>query len=270
MTDPESYIRSLSDSVPLREPVLRSAINHLSLPHGSTGLDIGCGIGDPTLLLAEAVGPYGHITGLDIEPKRLDHAQRTVEAAGLAARILFRQGDMYHLPFENDSFDWAWSVDCVGYPGGELLPALQEISRVVRPGGIVAVLAWSSQQILPGHSLLEARLNATCSAYTPFLRGRAPEAHYMRALRWFSEAGLVGAAPRTFVGEVWAPLSPGIRRALISLFEMLWGEPQPDVSAEDRRQYERLCLPSSPDFILNLSDYYAFFTYTMFSARIPQ
>jgi demethylmenaquinone methyltransferase/2-methoxy-6-polyprenyl-1,4-benzoquinol methylase len=32
----------------------------------------------------------------------------------------------------------------------------------------------------------------------------------------------------------------------------------------DRAEYQRLCKPESPDFILNLADYYAFFTYSMF------
>ena len=270
MMDIDTYIRRLTESNPLREPTLRSAIHSLHLPRGSRGLDIGCGIGLQALLLADAVGRDGHITGLDLSAERLLHAQGIVDSASLAHRISFRQGDMHELPFENDTFDWVWSADCVGYPAGELLPVLREIARVVRPGGGVAILAWSSQQLLPGHSLLEARLNATGSAYSPFLKGVEPEAHFMRALRWFSEAGLVEAAPHTIVGEVCAPLSPGIRRALISLFEMLWGDPQPEVSAEDRRHYEQLCLPQSPDLILHLPDYYAFFTYTMFRARVPQ
>jgi demethylmenaquinone methyltransferase/2-methoxy-6-polyprenyl-1,4-benzoquinol methylase len=65
-------------------------------------------------------------------------------------------------------------------------------------------------------------------------------------------------------------LSDDIRNALISLFEMLWGEPQPEVSQKDWAEYERLCQPESPEFILNLSDYYAFFTYSMFRGKIPE
>lgn len=270
MTNIDSRIRMLMESYPLRKPVLCSAVQALHLPSGSRGLDVGCGIGLPALLLAEAVGRDGHVTGVDLSPELLQHARRIVDDAGLADCISFREGDLHRLPFEDSGFDWAWSADCVGYPAGDLLPALCEIIRVVRPGGIVAILGWTSQQLLPGHAMLEARLNATCSAYSPCLRGVKPEAHYMRALRGFSEAGLVEAAPHTLVGEVRAPLSPDVCIALTSLFEMLWGEPQPEVSAEDRREYERLCLPQSPDFILHLPDYYAFFTYTMFRAMVPQ
>ncbi|MBE9551710.1 MAG: methyltransferase type 11, partial [Proteobacteria bacterium] len=50
----------------LRGPVIGSAIQALELPHGSSGLDAGCGIGSHALLLANAVGPAGHVTGLDL------------------------------------------------------------------------------------------------------------------------------------------------------------------------------------------------------------
>jgi demethylmenaquinone methyltransferase/2-methoxy-6-polyprenyl-1,4-benzoquinol methylase len=63
--DNDYYIHMLSVFHPLRESILRSALEVLQLPSGSRGLDAGCGIGLPALLLAEAVGPTGHVTGLD-------------------------------------------------------------------------------------------------------------------------------------------------------------------------------------------------------------
>jgi ubiquinone/menaquinone biosynthesis C-methylase UbiE len=270
MTDTESYIQRLLESNPLREPTLRTAIEALRLPSGSRGLDAGCGIGLQVLLLAEAVGPAGHVTGLDVSPEFLLHAAGVVERSGLGARISLQEGDVSKLPIDDDTFDWVWSSDCIGYPVGELLPLLRELARVVRPGGNVAILAWSSQRLLPGYPLLEARLNATCSAYAPLVRGRSPESHFWRALRWFREAGLEKPTAQTFVGDVQAPLGEGVRMALISLFQMLWGEPQPEVSPGDWAEYQRLCQPESPDFILNLPEYHAFFTYTMFQGRVPE
>lgn len=91
----------------------------------------------------------------------------------------------------------------------------------------------------------------------------------MCALGWFREAGLENACARTLVGECSAPLTRDHRHALTSLFEMLWGEPQPGASEADLADYERLCRPESPDFILNRPDYYAFFTYTLFRGFVP-
>jgi ubiquinone/menaquinone biosynthesis C-methylase UbiE len=269
MIDTESYIEQLAESAPLREPVLRSAIQALKLPSGSRGLDAGCGIGHQALWLAEAVGPAGHVTGLDISREFLQHAERMVKKSSVSEQVSFKEGDVNKLPFGDDTFDWVWSSDCVGYPSGDLLPLLKELARVVKPGGIVALLAWSSQQLLPGYPLLEARLNATCSALIPCVKGKKPESNFLRALGWFRHADYERPTVQTFVGDVHAPLSDDIRTALISFFEMLWGEPQPEVSKEDRAEYQRLCQPDSPDFILNLPDYYAFFTYSMFSGKVP-
>jgi demethylmenaquinone methyltransferase/2-methoxy-6-polyprenyl-1,4-benzoquinol methylase len=193
-----------------------------------------------------------------------------VTKAGLDTRISFRAGDVSSLPFAEESFDWAWSADCIGYPAGDLDPLLKELMRVVKPGGSILLLGWSSQQLLPGYPLLEARLNATCSAYNPFLQGKSPESNFMRATGCFRRLGLEDIQARTFSGDIQAPLCAGERTALLSLFEMLWGEPQPGVSAQDRADYKRLCTPGSPDLILNLPEYYGFFAYTLFSGRVPQ
>jgi demethylmenaquinone methyltransferase/2-methoxy-6-polyprenyl-1,4-benzoquinol methylase len=270
MINTEIYIERLLDSNPLREPLLRSVIQALRLPQGSRGLDAGSGLGLQTLLLAEAIGPAGHVTGLDLLQEFLRYGEKMVEKAGLAGRISFQEGNVSRLPFDDDVFDWVWSADCVGYPAGDLLPLLRELARVVKPGGIVAILAWSSQCLLPGHPLLEARLNATCSGLLPYVSGTRPELHFLRAPGWFGAAGLVDVEARTFAGDVQAPLSADIRRALISLFQMLWGEPGSAVSPEDWADYQRLCRPESPDCILNVPGYYAFFTYSMFRGKVAQ
>lgn len=270
MTDSDAYIQRLLEANPLREPLLRKIIQALQLPSGSHGLDAGCGIGLQTLLLLEAVGWNGHITGLDILPELLAYGTGMVQKAGLSDRLTFRAGDVSHLPFDDNSFDWVWSADCIGYPAGELMPLLNELMRVVKPGGDVILLGWSSQQLLPGYPLLEARLNATCSGYIPFLKAQSPDLNFMRAGHWFRKAGLENVRAQTVVSEVQSPLTGDVRTALISLFEMLWDSPQPETSPEDWRQYQQLCKPESPDFILAIPDYYAFFTYSMFRGKVPE
>lgn len=270
MADTELYIQRLLDSNPLREPLLRSVIQALQLPHGSRGLDAGCGIGLQALLLLEAVGSDGQIIGLDILPELLAHGRETVEKAGLSGQLQFQEGSVERLPFEENSFDWAWSADCIGYPAGDLAPALEELVRVVEPGGGIFILGWSSQQFLPGYPLLEARLNGTCSGYLPFLQGQGPERNFMRALHSFRKAGLADVQAQTFVCDVRAPLNTGDRAALVSLFEMLWGIPQPEVSPGDWEEYRRVCSPDSPDFILQLPEYYGFFTYTLFRGQVQK
>jgi demethylmenaquinone methyltransferase/2-methoxy-6-polyprenyl-1,4-benzoquinol methylase len=142
--------------------------------------------------------------------------------------------------------------------------------RVVKPGGSIIILGWSSQQLLPGYPLLEARLNGTCSGYLPFLNDKRPEQNFMRALATFQGTGLQEVQAQTFVADICAPLNSGEKTALISLFEMLWGTQQREVTVEDWKEYQKLCCPDSPDFILNLPEYYGFFTYTVFRGRVPK
>jgi ubiquinone/menaquinone biosynthesis C-methylase UbiE len=268
--DTDRYIQRLLVTNPLREPVLRSAIQTLQLPVGSRGLDAGCGIGLQTVLLAEAVGPAGHITGLDLSPEFLLHAEELVIVSDLSEQISFQEGNVNKLPFDDDTFDWIWSADCVGYPAVESPSILKELVRVLKPGGSVAILGWSSQQLLPGYPLLEARLNAIAPGYAAFFKRMRPEQHFLRALGWFHNAGFEEVTARTFAGNVQAPLGEDLRDALLALFEMLWAEAELKAIAADRVEFQRLCQPESPDFLLDCPDYYAFFTYSLFCGRVTK
>lgn len=265
----DEYARALYLTEPMRDREFRLALEILDLPAGSEGLDVGCGIGLQVLRLAEAVGPPGHVTGLDISPAFIDCARKIAEARGKSENVSFVCGSADNLPFRDASFDWAWSVDCVGYNPQNPVARLSEMARTVRPGGLVAVMAWSSQQLLPGYPMLEARLNATSAGIAPFTSGMSPERHFMRALGWFREAGIVDAMGRSITVEFQAPVADEIRTALALLFDMRWGGASSEVSEEDWACYRRLCLPDSPQFILDTPDYYGFFTETMFFGRIP-
>jgi demethylmenaquinone methyltransferase/2-methoxy-6-polyprenyl-1,4-benzoquinol methylase len=268
--DNDSYVQKLLITNPLGEPVLEEIIKSLHLPRGSSGLDAGCGIGLQMLLLAEATAPNGRVTGLDISQKFLNHAEKIAQKAGILKRVSFKRGDVNNQPFDDNTFDWLWSAHCAGYPTGNPGKLMKELARVVKPGGLVAILAYSSQMLLPGYPMLEARLNATPTGIAPFARNMKPRLHFLRALGWFQQAGLDNLSVRTFVPCFHAPLSDEIRNGLISLLEMRWGAAKSEVTEDDWQAFQRLSLPDSPDFILDRPDYYAFFTYTVFSGRVPE
>lgn len=265
----DSYIQKLEVSNSLREPILQEMVKALNLPAGSSGLDAGCGIGLQCLQLAGEIGPAGHVTGLDISAEMLEYGREMVKKAGLADRISFHEDDIASLPFTDNTFDWVWSVDCVGYGPWDTVKLLEELVRVLKPGGIVAIAAWSSEKLLPGYPRLEARLGATAAGMAPFVQGKNPALHFYRGLGWFRELGLREPRAQAFVGSAYAPLGDDVRQVLEELIEMRWPGVASELSPEDLAEFQRLCLPDSPDFILNLPDYYAFFTYTMFWAVKP-
>jgi demethylmenaquinone methyltransferase/2-methoxy-6-polyprenyl-1,4-benzoquinol methylase len=265
----EKYTQKLDQSFVMREPAIRSAIRTLQFGPNSHGLDIGCGIGNVTRLLAESIAPRGRVTGVDISPDMVAYARDAAEKASLTKQLSFRLGDMKDLPFDDDTFDWVWSMDSVGYAPIEPLPLIEELVRVTKPSGRIALLAWSSQQLLPGHPALEAQLNATSVGIAPFRQGKNPDKHFLRALGWFQQLGLKDLHAQTFVSTVHAPLSAEIREALKSLFEMRWSGVRQELSQADWLEFQRLCRPDSSDYILNAPDYYGFCTYSLFQGKVP-
>ena len=262
------YLEKIVSSYCLRESVLRSAIRTLSFPKGSRGLDVGCGAGKQCLWLAEEIGPGGHVTGLDISAEFLEYGRKFANNAGLAEQVSFKEGRAEAIPFDNDSFDWVLSVDCVGYGPWEPIPLLEEFKRVTKPGGTIAILAWSSERLLPGYPLLEAKLSATASGLAPFSNDMDPSRHFPRTLGLLRKLGIEQTHARVFSGSAHAPLSNDLYAALRELIKMRWPGSEKELSMDERVEFERLCKPESLDFILDHPDYYAFFTYSMFCGTV--
>ncbi len=259
------------------KPAVQSAIDALQLKSGSRGLDAGCGIGNHTLWLAEAVSPKGHVTGIDISQEGLSQAKEKLQSSDLKKQVSFKIGDIFDLPFEDDTFDWVWSADTLylWLMGDKESPhnpqaviVIKELARVIKPHGTLALLFWSSQKLLPGYPLLEAKLNATKTANFAGSFGIQPKLHSTRALGWFQMAGLIEPKVQNFVVEFQAPLSDDDKKALVGTFGMLWNKAKPEVSDEVWAEYKRLCNPRSSDFILNLPDYNGYIVYSLFHAFV--
>lgn len=110
-------------------------LDAMNLTAGIRCLDVGCGIGESTRLLASRSGSSGEVIGLDIDPTLIEAAKSTPTAG---ARLTFRQGDARQLPFEDACFDLVLGRCLLQHlPNPEV--ALSEMLRVCRRGGVVAV-----------------------------------------------------------------------------------------------------------------------------------
>jgi len=266
----KEYAESLRLAGYVTEPAIRQAIRGLPVNPGSRGLDAGCGNALRTVLLADKVGTAGLLVGLDKSPDNLVAARNVINENTLSPSITLVQGDILELPFRDGSFDWVWCSDTMwpGHVVEDPVAGVAGLARVLRPGGIVALVYWSSQVLLPGHPALEARLNKAFAETTRYLGGITPQQHFLRAAGWLDAAGLAQITADTYLSEIKVPLSEETRQSVAYCFEMFWENLKPHLSGEDWKEYQRLCKPESPDFILNRSDYYGFLTYSMFCGKV--
>jgi ubiquinone/menaquinone biosynthesis C-methylase UbiE len=102
---------------------------------GAKLLDAGCGYCVHTVRLAKK---GFQITAVDFSNSALDRARETIAAAGLADRVQLRRADLTELPFADGEFDCVvcWGV-IMHIP--EMQQALRELTRVLKPGGRLAI-----------------------------------------------------------------------------------------------------------------------------------
>jgi SAM-dependent methyltransferase len=122
----------------------RIALDALGLASGDVVLDVGCGTGGFTRRFAAAAAPAGVAVGLDASRTMLERAVREPTAAPVA----YVRGDAAALPFRDGCFD---AVCCFAalYLIEDPLGAIDEIVRVLRDGGRVALLASVTRGPLP-------------------------------------------------------------------------------------------------------------------------
>jgi demethylmenaquinone methyltransferase/2-methoxy-6-polyprenyl-1,4-benzoquinol methylase len=106
---------------------------------GDTCLDLCCGTGDLTFRLARYVGVNGKVYGMDFSCNLLETAKQRCQIYYPQPAIDWIEADVLNLPFDNNQFD----AITMGYGlrnVKDIPRSLQEIHRVLKPGGKAAIL----------------------------------------------------------------------------------------------------------------------------------
>mgnify|MGYP001802290598 CR=1 FL=1 len=112
-------------------------------------LDVGCGIGGTTRILAQKF-PDAEVIGITLSSSQVRRGTELAKEKGIE-NVTFKVMDALAMEFEGDQFDLVW-----GCESGEHMPDKQkyveEMIRVLKPGGRIAVATWCQKE---------------CDAFTP-------------------------------------------------------------------------------------------------------
>jgi SAM-dependent methyltransferase len=115
----------------VHQPTGAQAIERMRVPADACVLDVGCGNGWATRLLAEDAR-QGRVIGIDISDEMIRGARA---ASASIENVEFRVASAEHLPFDDDTFTHAFSMESLYYYA-DMEAALKEIRRVLAPDGL--------------------------------------------------------------------------------------------------------------------------------------
>jgi ubiquinone/menaquinone biosynthesis C-methylase UbiE len=122
-----------------RDELVSMLYRHLGVKSGITAVDVGCGSGFLTRLIAKGLKGRGRVIGVDIDEKLLHAAQEIANREGFHSLIEFKKANAYRLPFPDNFADVA-ACHTLLYILGKPLKALREMVRVAkRDGKVVAI-----------------------------------------------------------------------------------------------------------------------------------
>jgi ubiquinone/menaquinone biosynthesis C-methylase UbiE len=118
-------------------PAARRILPQAGLKQGMRVADFGCGVGAVTRMLAEMVGPSGHVTGIDIGAGQLEEAAAYCAQAGLT-NTSFIEADACDTDLPRNSFDLVYCRYLLLHLT-DPQACLREMREVLKPGGIIVV-----------------------------------------------------------------------------------------------------------------------------------
>ncbi|WP_163322662.1 arsenite methyltransferase [Draconibacterium mangrovi] len=131
-----------------------------AIKKGETVLDLGSGAGFDVFLAANQLGNTGLAIGVDMTPKMISTARENARKGGYN-NVEFRLGEIEYLPVADNSVDVAIS-NCVINLSPEKQKVFNEVFRVLKPGGRIAVSDVIATTVLPEKVLEDMSLYSSC------------------------------------------------------------------------------------------------------------
>jgi SAM-dependent methyltransferase len=232
---------------------LENIIFNLPIRIGDKVLDMACGSGFYSRLLARRVGAGGKVIAVDNDAAYLKLARARIDETHVAKWVEYKQGDIKRLPFPDKTFDAVWCAQSL-YSLPEPVKVLKELKRVVRPRGIVAILENDllHHVLLPWPAGFEMRIRQAEYLSLKSQKKMAAKFYLPRRLSAiFAEAGLIPDRKKTHAHTRHAPLGREAQIFLKYYLKRLKKDAFPFLSKEDQSFGRQLLNVDSPYYILN-------------------
>jgi SAM-dependent methyltransferase len=221
MSDPQANntLREWTESAPYWDkhsatiraifaPVTRALIEDAGIVSGHSVLDVAGGPGEPSLTIAEKVGPTGSVMCTDAVAEMVEAAEREANRRGIT-NVRFRQCMADVLPFDDNSFHVVVSrLGVMFFP--DPVAALREMLRVTRTDGALALAVWQKSEQNPFFNVVTEVMSRHVE--TPPSDPDAPGAFRFaepgKLASIVTEAGAIDVRERFFDFQIEAPISP--------------------------------------------------------------
>lgn len=252
-------------------PELFRALRSLPIPPSARVLDCPCGDGFYTCALADRLDASGSLTAVDLSPEYLAKACGRMEVCDSPVARDFIEGDAYALPFADGSFDLVWCAESL-ITLDRPMEALAEFRRVVRPGGLVAVLETDEMHrvIINWSVELELAVQWAVVASAKVQYGSSWSVSPSRRVgRWLRKAGLTPLRKRTFAADRASRFPPPTAEFLKIHLAGLRKTVAPYLSENDLRGFDAMCDGGNPTSIYRRTDAEVLSLFKLFVARKP-
>ncbi len=220
-------------------------IQDLHLKRGSSIVDAGCGPGLWTPLLARAIGPRGHIMGVDLSAEALVTAQQRSQGEWYERQVFYKQGSMEHLPVPNGSLHTIFSANVSQYLP-EPVETFAAMGRYLLPGGRLAIkdIDFGTMHFSAVDPALQARV---FQARADWEKQRLLEEEYMFEDSWvgsklagyLQDAGYRDVQEKRYRVVRHTPLDPDFRAYLQGISDWFVCEGAPFLTPVDRKRWLR-------------------------------